>query len=76
MNRIVDVNLSNFTDLAYYHNVTGPFCDPVWDGIMCWDATKENTVSKQRCPEYINGLSKNGMRQSMFICVLEILACA
>ncbi|KAK3109042.1 hypothetical protein FSP39_021763, partial [Pinctada imbricata] len=39
----------------------GSFCDPIWDGVMCWNSAKENTVVKQRCPEYINGLMKKGV---------------
>lgn len=35
--------------------LTGLFCNRIWDNVMCWPDTAAGTVGYQRCPSYING---------------------
>ncbi|XP_078321204.1 secretin receptor-like isoform X2 [Crassostrea virginica] len=36
------------------------YCEPVWDQIMCWEATTAGTMATARCPTYIEGLDTEG----------------
>lgn len=38
----------------------GLYCEPVWDNVMCWEATAAGTMATQRCPTYIEGLQTDG----------------
>ena len=39
---------------------SGLYCEPVWDQIMCWEATTAGTMATARCPTYIEGLDTEG----------------
>ncbi|CAM1326414.1 Uncharacterised protein g9249 [Pycnogonum litorale] len=33
---------------------TGEYCPTEWHSVMCWNRTKVNSVSFQRCPRYVS----------------------
>ncbi|XP_059147560.1 parathyroid hormone/parathyroid hormone-related peptide receptor-like [Physella acuta] len=35
-------------------NSTTPYCETVWDNVLCWNASQANTTQRQPCPDYIH----------------------
>ncbi|KAK3587871.1 hypothetical protein CHS0354_019760 [Potamilus streckersoni] len=50
LTRMINENNSNFA---------GPYCDRVWDDIMCWPPTSAGTIQELPCPDYVNGFFKH-----------------
>ncbi|XP_076437800.1 secretin receptor-like [Babylonia areolata] len=36
------------------------YCQPVWDGIMCWPRTQGGQLVEQGCPDYVHGFVPSG----------------
>ncbi|XP_061185749.1 secretin receptor-like isoform X2 [Saccostrea echinata] len=45
---------------SYNISSNGLYCEPIWDQIMCWEATLAGTVARKHCPSYIEGLNTDG----------------
>ncbi|XP_062570589.1 secretin receptor-like isoform X1 [Saccostrea cucullata] len=53
---------SNCRDIIENYNISSNslYCEPIWDQIMCWEATLAGTVARKHCPSYIEGLNTDG----------------
>lgn len=40
--------------------LTDMMCPPIWDYVMCWNATEAGTTVVQPCPNYIHKFLLNG----------------
>ncbi|XP_062591535.1 secretin receptor-like isoform X1 [Saccostrea cucullata] len=45
---------------SYNASSNNLYCEPIWDQIMCWEATRAGTVARKNCPAYIEGLNTDG----------------
>lgn len=52
-------------DYRYIIYVSDTYCEQVFDGLMCWPATKAGTVSVQKCATYVHKFSDKGLSMIM-----------
>jgi hypothetical protein len=48
-------------DYRYIMYVSDTYCEQVFDGLMCWPATKAGTISVQKCATYVHKFSDKGL---------------
>ncbi|XP_048754612.1 secretin receptor-like isoform X3 [Ostrea edulis] len=61
MEKLEDVRLSCRNVIESYNaSSIGLYCEPIWDQIMCWEATMAGSIAHKRCPTYIEGLQTDG----------------